>query len=206
MTTGGPMTSTPPQPQGLYDPAYEHDSCGVAFVADIAGRRSHDVVRRGLAALCRMDHRGARGAEPNTGDGAGILIQVPDALCRAVAGADLPPAGEYATGLAFLPAEDDRAEAARRVLEKFAFVEGARVLAWRDVPVVPDDLGASALAAMPRIVQVFLTAERLSDTPAGPAGEPLAGIELDRVAFAVRRQTERETRERGMEVHFPSLS
>ena len=125
------MTSTPPQtpkPQGLYDPAYEHDSCGVAFVADVAGRRSHDVVRRGLSALRRMDHRGARGAEPNTGDGAGLLIQVPDELCRAVAGVELPPPGQYATGLAFLPVDDDRAEAARRVLEKFAFVEGARVL------------------------------------------------------------------------------
>src|SRR5438552_15095057 len=152
MTTGGPMTSTPPktpEPQGLYDPAYEHDSCGVAFVADVAGRRAHDGVRRGLAALRRMDHRGARGAEPNTGDGAGILMQVPDAFCRAVAGVSLPAAGQYATGLAFLPADADRAAAARRVLEKYAFVEGARVLAWREVPVDPSDLGASAGAAMP---------------------------------------------------------
>src|SRR5206468_6423253 len=85
---GGPMTSPPPQ--GLYDPAFEHDSCGVAFVADVAGRASHQVVAHGLAALLRMDHRGARGAEPNTGDGAGITIQVPDALCRAVAGTALP--------------------------------------------------------------------------------------------------------------------
>src|ERR687883_166567 len=96
-----PQTPLTPQAQGLYDPAYEHDACGVAFVADVAGRRSHEVVEKGLRALCRMDHRGARGAEPNTGDGAGIMIQVPDEYCRAVAGVDLPPAGGYATGLAF---------------------------------------------------------------------------------------------------------
>src|SRR5256885_1600879 len=108
MTSGGPMVR--PHPQGLYDPAYEHDACGVAFVADVAGRRSHKVVRQGLQALCRMDHRGARGAEPNTGDGAGIMIQVPDAYCRAVAGVELPPAGGYATGLAFLPIDEGDAE------------------------------------------------------------------------------------------------
>src|ERR1051325_4892978 len=105
-------------PQGLYDPAYEHDACGVAFVADMDGRRSHDVVRKGLAALCRMDHRGARGAEPNTGDGAGMTIQVPDAFCRdaaAAAGVDpLPAAGWYATGLAFLPDDPRSADTAVR--------------------------------------------------------------------------------------------
>ena len=88
-----------PNAQGLYDPAYEHDACGVALVADVAGRRSHEVVAKGLKALCRMDHRGARGAEPNTGDGAGILIQVPDEYCRAVAGVEpLAPVGGYRDG------------------------------------------------------------------------------------------------------------
>jgi glutamate synthase (NADPH/NADH) large chain len=189
-----------PNAQGLYDPAYEHDACGVAFVADVAGRRSHEVVAKGLRALCRMDHRGARGAEPNTGDGAGIMIQVPDEHCRAVAGVELPPPGGFATGLAFLPGDAGDAARAKAVFEKYALVEGARVLAWRDVPVDADDLGASALYAMPRIVQVFLAAERLSD------GAQLSGIELDRVAYCVRRQTERETRERGIDMHFPSLS
>ena len=198
-----------PQPQGLYDPANEHDSCGVAFVADLAGRRSHDVVLRGIAALCRMDHRGARGAEQNTGDGAGILIGVPDEFCRAVAGAagiELPAAGSYATGLAFLPTDPGDADRARRVVEKYALVEGARVLGWRDVPVDPTGLGASALAAMPRVVQLFLVAERLTNTASKWAGDVLSGIELDRVAFAVRKQTEREARERGIALHFPSLS
>ncbi|GAA1811176.1 glutamate synthase large subunit [Planosporangium flavigriseum] len=199
------LTSVP-KAQGLYDPAYEHDACGVAFVADVAGRRSHQIVQHGLDALCRMDHRGARGAEQNTGDGAGIMIQVPDAFCRAVAGVELPPAGEYATGLAFLPTDDGDAERAKAVFDKYAVVEGARVLAWREVPVDASDLGATAANAMPRIMQVFLAADRLTESPAGPAGEPVRGIELDRVAFCVRKQTERETRERGIDTYFPSLS
>ena len=95
---------------GLYDPAYEHDACGVAFVADLAGRRNHSVVRKALTALCNLEHRGARGGEPDTGDGAGILLQVPDAFFRHVLDIELPQPGHYAVGTAFLPA-DDAAEA-----------------------------------------------------------------------------------------------
>ncbi|MEV6376542.1 glutamate synthase large subunit [Micromonospora musae] len=194
------------RPVGLYDPAFEHDACGVAFVADLHGRRSHSVVANGLAALCRLDHRGARGAEPNTGDGAGIMIQVPDAFLRAVVDFPLPPAGEYATGLVFLP-DNDAAEAlARRVVDKYALVEGAELLGWRDVPVDPSGLGETALAAMPRVRQLFLAARRLTDSPAGPAGTPLHGLDLDRVAFCLRKQVERESAERGVPAYFPSLS
>src|SRR5262245_34158910 len=153
---------TAPPAQGLYDPAHEHDSCGVAFVADVSGRRSHEVVRHGLRALCRLDHRGARGAEVNTGDGAGILLQIPDGFLREVVGFDLPPAGHYATGLVFLPNNGADAARAVTVLDKYALVEGAEVLGWRDVPIDGHDLGASALAAMPRIRQVFLAARRLT--------------------------------------------
>ncbi|MFI5908686.1 glutamate synthase large subunit [Dactylosporangium sp. NPDC051541] len=190
-----------PQQQGLYDPAFEHDACGVAFVADIHGRRSHDVVFKGLSALRRMDHRGARGAEPNTGDGAGIMIQIPDSFLREVVPFPLPPAGQYATGLAFLPTDDAAAARAQRVLEKYALVEGAQVLGWRDVPVDATDLGATALAAMPRIRQVFVSAEKL-----GAPGTVLAHLDLDRVVYCVRKQAERETRERGIQLYLPSLS
>jgi glutamate synthase (NADPH/NADH) large chain len=93
----------PPQPQGLYDPAYEHDSCGLAFVVDASGRRTHRIVQQGLAALCRLDHRGGRGADFDTGDGAGITLQLPDAFFRAVVDFKLPTQGHYATGLVFLP-------------------------------------------------------------------------------------------------------
>ncbi|MEU1603268.1 glutamate synthase large subunit [Micromonospora matsumotoense] len=195
-----------PSAAGLYDPAHEHDACGVAFVADLYGRRSHAVVANGLGALCRLDHRGARGAEQNTGDGAGIMIQVPDAFLRAVVDFPLPPAGQYATGLVFLPDDDGGEARARRVVEKYALVEGAEVLGWREVPTDPSGLGETALAAMPRIRQLFLAAHRLTDTPAGPAGSPLSGIDLDRVAFCVRKQAERETAERGVTAYFPSLS
>src|SRR5206468_8899433 len=115
-TTGsGPMRA-----QGLYDPANEHDACGVAFVADIHGRRSHAIVRDALTALHNLDHRGAQGAEVNTGDGAGILLQVPDAFLRGVAEFELPVAGAYAVGLAFLPDDDSEATAAARATEQLA--------------------------------------------------------------------------------------
>jgi len=191
---------TPGVRQGLYDPRYEHDSCGVAFVVDVAGRRSHDVVARGLTAVRRLDHRGARGAEPNTGDGAGITIGIPDEFLRAVVDFELPPAGSYAAGVVFLPLDDDEAQRAAAILDKYALVEGATVLGWRDVPVNPDGLGESALAAMPRIRQVFLAANDLR------TGEPLSGLPLERVLYCVRKQTEREARERGLSMYFCSLS
>jgi glutamate synthase (NADPH/NADH) large chain len=195
-----------PGPQGLYDPRHEHESCGVAIVVDVAGRRSHDVVVRGRAALCRLDHRGARGAEPTTGDGAGMTIQIPDEFLRAVVQFSLPPAGSYATGLAFLPTDAAAAARAISVLEKRAIVEGVDVLGWREVPVDPDGLGASALVAQPHIRQVFLAARRLTASGHGRAGEQLSGMELERVMFCLRKQVERETRERGISLHFPSLS
>ncbi|MEU4163001.1 glutamate synthase large subunit [Actinoplanes sp. NPDC026670] len=204
MTTGGPVAY--PHPQGLYDPQTERDACGVAFIADIHGRRSHDVVAKGLTALIRLDHRGARGAEQNTGDGAGIMIQIPDAYYRAVAGFELPPAGQYATGLVFLPTDLDDAARAIKVFEKYVLVEGGEVLGWRDVPVDPSDLGATAEDARPAIRQVFLSAHRLVDSPTGPAGAALSGLDLDRVAFCIRKQAERETSQRGVAAYFPSLS
>jgi glutamate synthase (NADPH/NADH) large chain len=192
-----------PHAQGLYDPRHEHDSCGVAFVVDVAGRRSHDVVKRGLDAVRRLDHRGARGAEPNTGDGAGITIGIPDEFLRAVVDFPLPPVGSYAVGTVFLPTDPDEAAKALQIVEKYALVEGATVLGWRDVPTNPDGLGESALQAMPVIRQVFLSATRLS---AGADGEPLSGIELDRVAYCVRKQVEREARDRKLDLYFCSLS
>src|SRR3954462_10396223 len=101
------MPSALPDRQGLYQPAHEHDACGVSFEVDMHGRRSHAVVDQGLQALCNLEHRGASGSETNTGDGAGILLQVPDGFYRAVVDFDLPPAGAYATGIGFLPTDPD---------------------------------------------------------------------------------------------------
>src|SRR4051812_16200966 len=113
-----------PERQGLYDPAFEHDACGVSFVVDMKGRRSHAIVDKGITALCHLEHRGAQGAETNTGDGAGILLQIPDRLLRAVVGFDLPLAGSYVTGIAFLPQEVDAADAAAATIEAIAADEG----------------------------------------------------------------------------------
>src|SRR5262245_63089460 len=99
---GAPFSALPPA-SGLYDPRFEHDACGVSFVVDVLGRASRDIVDTALGALCNLDHRGASGAERNTGDGAGLLVQVPDAFLRAVVAFDLPPAGAYGVGIAFLP-------------------------------------------------------------------------------------------------------
>jgi glutamate synthase (NADPH/NADH) large chain len=129
------MSRDCPARQGLYDPAFEHDACGVSFVVDLHGRRSHDIVEKGLASLCHLELRGASGAEVNTGDGAGILIQVPDRFFREVAGFPLPPAGEYAVGIAFLPGDGADAKSAAEQIDKIVADEQLRVVGWRDVPV-----------------------------------------------------------------------
>ncbi|HWN28765.1 MAG TPA: glutamate synthase central domain-containing protein, partial [Actinomycetospora sp.] len=204
----------PRRSEGLYDPAYEHDACGVAFVADIAGRRDHRTVSRGLTALINLEHRGARGAEPETGDGAGILIQVPDGLYRpllAEAGVELPPAGRYGVGNAFLPVDADPADV-EAIVARVAAEEGLEVLHWRELPVDPDGagIGPTARAVMPRFRQLFVGlpphVDEVVDTP--NAGDDDAGIvlTLERRAFALRKRVEHETRAAGVETYFPSLS
>jgi glutamate synthase (NADPH/NADH) large chain len=187
-----------PARQGLYDPAFEHDACGVAFVVDMHGRRSHRMVQLGLQSLCNLDHRGATNAEPNVGDGAGILIQVPDAFLREVAGFDLPPAGQYATGIGFLPRSPDGVAAAKDGIDKIAAAEGLRVLGWRSVPVDDSMIGQQAKEAEPTFEQVFLAAAE---------GQPaLSDIALDRKCFVVRKRIEHEIDHGGERVYFPSLS
>jgi len=140
--------------QGLYDPAYEHDACGVAFVADLAGHRDHGIVQKALTALRNLEHRGARGGEPDTGDGAGILLQVPDGFLREVVDFELPEPGSYAVGTAFLPC-DGGAEV-MAAIEGIAAQEGMRVLGWRELPVNPEGIGPTARSAMPQFRQLFL--------------------------------------------------
>jgi glutamate synthase (NADPH/NADH) large chain len=182
-----------PRRQGLYDPAFEHDACGVAFVVDLHGRPSREIVDAGLTALLHLDHRGATGAEANTGDGAGVLIQVPDRFLREVVDFDLPPVGHYATGIAFLPAGESTSDATDAV-DKIVASEGLTVLGWRDVPVQPDSLGSMARDVMPVFRQVFV---------AGPDGN-LSGLDLERAAYVVRKRVEHEAVEGS--VYFPSLS
>ena len=190
-----PKFSALPQAQGLYDPANEHDACGVAFVATLTGVASNDIVVKGLTALTNLDHRGAVGGEPDTGDGAGILLQVPDRFLRAVArdeaGVELPEAGHYAAGMGFLPIDESEAAEARERIAAIATEEGLTVVGWRDVPVNPDILGSMSRGAMPSFSILFVA----------PVAEGLTGIELDRLAFCLRKRSEHE-----LGVYFPSLS
>ncbi|MEU0646599.1 glutamate synthase large subunit [Streptomyces umbrinus] len=176
-----------PAAQGMYDPRNEHDACGVGFVATLTGEASHALVEQALTVLRNLEHRGATGSEPDSGDGAGILSQVPDTFFREVAEFELPEAGSYAVGIAFLP-EDTADEAVSRI-ETIAADEGLTVLGWREVPTAPELLGATARSTMPLFRQVFVT------------DGSSQGIDLDRRAFVLRKRAEREA-----DVYFPSLS
>ena len=141
-----------PEKQGLYDPRNEHDSCGVGFVADIKGRKSHDIIHQGLRILVNLDHRGAVGADPLVGDGAGCMIQTPDALLRdwaKKAGVDLPPPGHYAVAMCFLPQNEKARDFAVKRLEHFIKVEKQKLIGWRDVPTDITGLGAGVIERMP---------------------------------------------------------
>ncbi len=183
---------TPAVRGGLYDSRHEHDSCGVGFVADLSGRRSHSTVANGLTVLRNLEHRGAKGSEPETGDGAGILTQIPDALYREDAPFALPEPGAYAAGIAFLPGERASEDAAAEIaaIDAIAAEEGLTVLGWRDVPHDPEVPGRSARGVMPRLAQLFVSSQ---------TGE--TGLELDRRVFCLRKRAEHEAG-----AYFASLS
>ena len=180
------LASNYPQAQGLYDPAQEHDACGVAMVATLNKVATHEIVAKALTALRNMEHRGASGAEPDSGDGAGILIRVPDAYFQAVVDFKLPAANAYATGIAFVARGAD----VKSDIAKIAEEEGLTVLGWREVPINSTSLGKTALSVMPDFHQVFV---------AGKNGE--TGIALDRLAFCLRKRAEHT-----LDLYFPSLS
>ncbi|PXY25042.1 glutamate synthase subunit alpha [Prauserella coralliicola] len=196
-----------PSPQGLYDPATEQDSCGVAMVAHVRGVRSHSIVTDGLNALTNLDHRGAAGAEPTSGDGAGILVQLPDDLLRAEAEFELPRPDafgqhHYAAGIAFLPADAEQRRKAVELVERIADEENLTVLGWRDVPADADaaGIGPTARSVMPHFAMLCVTGKADAD------GELPSGIELDRLAFCLRKRAEHESEASGCGVYFPSLS
>ena len=189
-----------PRSVGLYNPAFEHDACGVAMVVDIHGRRSRDIVDKAITALLNLEHRGAAGAEPHSGDGAGIMLQVPDSFLRAVVDFELPAEGSYATGIAFLPQSARDAATACEAVAKIVEAEGLDVLGWREVPTDASSLGALSRDAMPTFRQLFI----------GGA----SGLELERRAYVIRKRAEHELGSKGPgqdgpgreTVYFPSLS
>ncbi len=180
------LSSNYPAAQGLYDPAQEHDACGVAMVATLNKVATHEIVEKALTALRNLEHRGASGAEPDSGDGAGILIRVPDAFYQAETKFDLPAEGFYATGIAFIAQGADL----RADIEKLATEEGLKVLGWRELPINPKSLGKTAVSVMPKFEQLFISGQNNE-----------SGIVLDRLAFALRKRAEH-----ALDLYFPSLS
>jgi glutamate synthase domain-containing protein 2/glutamate synthase domain-containing protein 1/glutamate synthase domain-containing protein 3 len=148
----------PPKAVGLYDPRFEHDACGVGMVARLDNRPTHEVVSRAITALENLEHRGAAGADPRTGDGAGILMQMPDELLREVAGFELPPAGQYGVLMCFLPTEEQPRRGLEAQMERVVRDEGQTLLGWREVPICEEHTGEVAAACRPVIRQLFVGA------------------------------------------------
>jgi glutamate synthase (NADPH) large chain len=196
-----PVRGLPPA-QGLYSPENEHDGCGIGFIASVEGRKSHDIVLKGIQILINLTHRGACGCDPQTGDGAGILIQIPHAFfqreCTSL-GIHLPAAGEYGVGMLFLPVDPHERILCEGILEKIAAEEGLKVLGWRDTPLNGNSIGRLARSSQPYIEQIFLRR--------GPEMDQDA---LERKLYVVRKRAENEIgqsdlKEKGY-FYVPSLS
>ncbi|KRE78696.1 glutamate synthase large subunit [Arthrobacter sp. Soil763] len=181
-----------PESAGLYNAEQEKDACGLAIIATLRGEPGYDIVDAALTALRNLEHRGAVGADEGTGDGAGLLMQVPDEFFRAVTDFELPAPGQYVVGTAFLPAEQRESDAAKAGIESLAADEGLTVLGWREVPIVADLVGAMARACMPYFAQPFF---------ASSTGEALSRNELDSRAWRIRKRAQNK-----FGVYFPSLS
>src|SRR6266850_1115985 len=191
-----------PPAQGLYDPRNEHDACGIGFVANIQGQKSHDIVAKGIQVLLNLTHRGACGCDPETGDGAGILIQIPHAFfareCSQL-GFELPQLGAYGVGMTFLPVEKHPRLQCEGILERIVREEGLTVLGWRDTPTYASAIGRVARASQPYIQQIFV------GLPAGMDEDA-----FERKLYVVRKRAENEVKESGIEdaetFYVPSLS
>ena len=194
-----------PKPQGLYHPQQEHDACGMGLVANIRGEKSHDIIRKGLEVLINLTHRGAAGCDPETGDGAGILIQIPHEYyvheCGVLGMPPLPAVGEYGVAMCFLPVDKHSRLQCEGVIERIAKEEGLTVLGWRDTPVNGEVIGREARASQPYIEQLFL---------GKPEGMKADDDAFERLLYKVRRRTENETLlteiEGKEEFYIPSLS
>ncbi len=195
-------TGLPPK-QGLYDPRFEHDACGMGFVAHIKGRKSHEIVEQALSLLMNMEHRGGQGSEPNSGDGAGIMLQIPHkffAKEAAKLGFALPEAGQYAVGMTFFPQDDAARKRHEEILDSIVREEGQTILGWRTVPTDDSKLGISAVKVKPFVRQVFIGKN------AGLADD----MAFERKLYVIRKRAENAIRYSGMEggesFYFSSLS
>src|SRR3989449_418077 len=201
--TRGEPSMHDPRPRWLLDPRTERDACGVGFVVNVKGERSHDIIEKGLTVLQNLTHRGACGCDPLTGDGAGILVQVPDAFLRRECTAEriaLPAPGTYGVGMVFLPEEAEQAQACVTLLEKVVAEEGQALLGWRRVPVDDQAPGPLARTVLPEVRQVFI----------GAAGNGADQDALERKLYVIRKRVEQIVRTSGMphseRFYVPSLS
>ena len=179
----------PPEAQGLYHPSHEHDACGMGFVVNLDGRKTHEIVQKGIQVLINLTHRGACGCDPETGDGAGVLIQIPHEFfareCSKL-GFSLPEPGSYGVGMMFLPVETAQRLLCEGIVERIAREEGLTVLGWRDTPLHGDAIGRQARATQPYIEQIFLQKGE------GPDGQPMTQDEFERKLYVVRRRADIE--------------
>jgi glutamate synthase (NADPH/NADH) large chain len=191
-----------PPAQGLYDPRFEHDACGIGFVASIEGRKSHDIIQKGIQILVNLTHRGACGCDPETGDGAGVLIQIPHAFfeaeCRPL-GFSLPSPGQYGVGMVFLPVEKHECMTCEGILEEIAREEGLSVLGWRDIPIDSNAIGRLAQSTQPYIEQIFIRGAYGMDPAA-----------LERKLYVIRKRAEAAIAKSDLQeksfFYIPSLS
>jgi glutamate synthase (NADPH/NADH) large chain len=194
--------NTPPA-QGLYDPGHEHDACGVGFIAHIKGTKSHSIVQNGLEILENLTHRGATGYDPLLGDGAGILLQIPDDFLRGECrrnGISLPAPGEYGVGMVFLPKDPDARAGIEALLDQYVKAEGQTLLGWRDVPVDNSRLSEATIEVEPVIRQVFI----------GRGGNCADDNAFERKLFVIRKQVEHAVKAQdsidGKQFYIPSMS
>lgn len=186
-----------PKAQGLYRPEFEHDACGIGLYAHIKGHATHDIVKKGLSMLCQLDHRGGQGSDPLTGDGAGLMVQIPDAYFKkACQEMTLPESGRYGVGMMFFSNDDSERQQIEEQLNKFIEAEGQTLLGWRDVPVNAEEIGPVAKLSCPVVRQVFIGAdESIQDN-----------ITFERKLYVIRKQAENWARERELRFYFTSLS
>ena len=183
--------------KGLYDPSNEHDSCGVGFIANINGDRTHSIIEEGIQILCNLEHRGAVGGDQKTGDGAGMLIQIPHAFFSKVTDFSIPAEGKYGVGFLFMPNDEKRFSQAEKMICKTLKAEGGSLLGWRDVPVNPECLGEFARNEMPSLRQIFIDFEGLH------------GDKLERKLYILRKCLENEANNSGWDIedfYIPSMS
>ncbi|UOQ85742.1 glutamate synthase large subunit [Gracilibacillus salinarum] len=186
-----------PEAQGLYHPDFEHDACGIGLYAHIKGKQTHEIVKKGLDMLCKLEHRGGQGADPLTGDGSGLMVQIPDSYFRRECkDFQLPAVGRYGVGMLFLSQDENENKNAINKINELIEQEGQKLIGWRDVPVDPTHIGKGAIETLPNVLQVFIEAnDELKDD-----------LAFERKLYIIRKQAENWANEQGIRFYFPSLS